>query len=198
MSANTISILTNANGILSNDNDIQSNSGSITDLSAFVQFYASQTDDKFDDVDSNIEEIHSQISEIDLNLMPVGTIIPWTPVPTKKAREENPELQSEVPPNWAICDGRQITVGPWTGLSTPSLEGYFLRGGTEQDVLEFQDDAVADHHHLDGGHSHADSGHTHVDGGHTHPHPRLDGGYKEQASGSDTYYYHNSDTADDY
>ena len=48
-----------------------------------------------------------------------------------------------------------ITAGPWAGGRTPDLNGLFLRGGNEDNVLEMEDSQLQDHEHTDGGHSHS-------------------------------------------
>ena len=61
------------------------------------------------------------------------------------------------------CDGSLINKGPWTGGKTPDLntEGRFLRGGSEEDVLELQEDQIQDHQHEDPGHTHGNDPHEH-------------------------------------
>ena len=52
------------------------------------------------------------------------------------------------------CNGSDITEGRWTGGKTPDLNGLFLRGGDEDNVLDTEEDQLQDHHHVDSGHSH--------------------------------------------
>ncbi len=63
-----------------------------------------------------------------------------------------------------------IEVGPLVGQHTPDLnsDGRFLRGAADEQSGQFQEDAMQDHTHHDGGHSHHDSGHSHSDEGHSH------------------------------
>jgi hypothetical protein len=39
--------------------------------------------------------------------------------------------------------------------------GRFLRGGPQDDLMRFQEDAIQDHLHIDSGHTHTDTGHAH-------------------------------------
>ena len=80
--------------------------------------------------------------------------MPWVPKPnTHSQRSES------IPRCWVECDGRLITEGIWAGQRTPDLNnaGRFLRGGTQANVLETQEDALQDHTHYisDPGHSHS-------------------------------------------
>ena len=56
-----------------------------------------------------------------------------------------------------FCNGSDITEGPWKGGKTPDLNsiGAFLRGGSEDLVLDMEDGQLEDHNHEDSGHSHA-------------------------------------------
>ena len=62
----------------------------------------------------------------------------------------------DLPRGWMFCNGSDITEGPWKGGKTPDLNsiGAFLRGGTEDLVLEMEDGQLEDHTHEDTGHSH--------------------------------------------
>ena len=55
-----------------------------------------------------------------------------------------------IPDGWMPCDGSLITEGPWKGGTTPDLNrsGAFLRGGSEQQVLEMEEDQIQEHEHL--------------------------------------------------
>jgi hypothetical protein len=88
---------------------------------------------------------------------PLGTISAWLP------RSDNSETNYALPDGWLPCDGRMIEKGPWKGGKTPDLntDGRFLRGGTEETVLQMEDDQVLDHQHTDPGHTHSNSPHTH-------------------------------------
>ena len=88
---------------------------------------------------------------------PLGTIAAWIP-----KNNETSGIQ-DLPDGWLPCNGANINKGPWTGGKTPYLntEGRFLRGGTESDVLQMQDDQLEEHEHTDPGHTHSNSPHTH-------------------------------------
>ena len=81
---------------------------------------------------------------------PLGTILAWVPKP------EASQTAETLPEGWLPCDGSTITKGPWTGGKTPDLNsiGAFLRGGSDDKVLEVEDDQVQDHEHEDSGHQH--------------------------------------------
>ena len=68
-----------------------------------------------------------------------------------------------MPDGWLPCDGREIQNGPWSGGLTPNLntEGHFLRGGDQKNVLDFEEDKMQDHEHIDSGHSHTSPPHSH-------------------------------------
>ena len=65
----------------------------------------------------------------------------------------------DIPNCWVPCDGRQISLGNWTGRMTPDLNeaNRFLRGGTQSEALNMQEDSLQDHTHRvsDPGHTHA-------------------------------------------
>ena len=75
----------------------------------------------------------------------------------------------DLPRGWMFCNGSDITEGPWKGGKTPDLNsiGAFLRGGSEDLVLEVEDSQIEDHTHKDPGHSHACSA-TSVSDPHNH------------------------------
>jgi len=81
---------------------------------------------------------------------PLGTILAWVPHPEASLAGES------LPDGWLPCNGTTITKGPWTGGKTPDLNsiGAFLRGGTEENILEVESDQVQDHQHEDPGHQH--------------------------------------------
>ena len=81
---------------------------------------------------------------------PLGTILAWVPHPEASLANE------DLPDGWVPCNGSTITKGPWTGGKTPDLNsiGAFLRGGTDDKILEVEDDQVQDHEHEDPGHQH--------------------------------------------
>ena len=88
-----------------------------------------------------------------LNITFSGTILSWVPKPNKAAGNK-----ATVPKCWVECDGRKISEGIWKGQKTPDLNNAqrFLRGGTQNQALGTQSDALQDHHHnlYDPGHSH--------------------------------------------
>merc|ERR1711962_1759144 len=92
----------------------------------------------------------------------VGSILPWIPSPSPG---DNSSLSATIPSGWQRCDGSLILEGPFTGLTTPNLNGerYFLRGGNDSTVTLMETDMVQDHVHDfdDPGHSHS----TDSDGG---------------------------------
>ena len=90
---------------------------------------------------------------------PLGTIIAWVSTPDKVP---NP-IPNRVPDGWTKCDGRLIAEGPWIGRLTPDLNNrnVFLRGGLESQSLEYENDQILDHQHVDNNHTHFDLGHAH-------------------------------------
>jgi len=86
----------------------------------------------------------------------VGSILPWIPSPSPG---DNSSLSATIPSGWQRCDGSLILEGPFTGLTTPNLNGerYFLRGGNDSSVTLMETDMVQDHVHDvdDPGHSHS-------------------------------------------
>ena len=89
---------------------------------------------------------------------PLGTITAWTP---KNAVDSNENI--DLPDGWLPCDGHSIENGPWAGGTTPNLNtnGHFLRGGLEDNVMEFEEDQMQNHEHTDPGHSHSSKPHSH-------------------------------------
>jgi len=84
---------------------------------------------------------------------PIGTILSWVGKPT-----ENIDVLSSIPDGWVLCNGSPISKGLWTGGKTPDLNGgHFLRGGSEEEILMFEEDQVLDHQHEDVGHIHGAS-----------------------------------------
>ena len=75
---------------------------------------------------------------------PIGTILAWVPKP-----ENTSSNILSIPDGWMPCDGSPITQGQWKGGRTPDLNsvGAFLRGGTEDLVLEMEDSQIEDHQH---------------------------------------------------
>merc|ERR1719270_265655 len=79
-------------------------------------------------------------------ITPIGTILAWTPKPEKTSTN-----MVDLPRGWMFCNGSDITEGPWKGGKTPDLNsiGAFLRGGSEDLVLEMEDSQMEDHNHED-------------------------------------------------
>ena len=98
---------------------------------------------------------YDDVPELDENifsdLTPIGTILSWTPRP-----ETTSTNVVDLPRGWMFCNGSDISEGPWKGGKTPDLNsiGAFLRGGSEDLVLEMEDGQLEDHTHEDPGHSH--------------------------------------------
>lgn len=73
--------------------------------------------------------------------LPLGTILPWLPTPSSNGEPDS------IPAGWVQCDGSWITEGQWAGLQLPNLnggmegKGVFLRGGTEAQAGQFEQDA---------------------------------------------------------
>ena len=106
--------------------------------------FCDMTSGTYDDVPELDENIFS-------DLTPIGTILAWTPKP-----ETTSTTVLDLPRGWMFCNGSDITEGPWKGGKTPDLNsiGAFLRGGSEDLVLEMEDGQLEDHTHEDPGHSH--------------------------------------------
>ena len=65
---------------------------------------------------------------------------------------------------WIRCDGTTIPEPSiWQGLLSPNLnsDGFFLRGGSDAEVLDTQEDQIQDHGHTDYGHTHGSDSHYH-------------------------------------
>ena len=97
----------------------------------------------------------------DINLMPIGSIIAWVIKPSKESANE-----TYLPEGWIRCDG--TTIPPpsiWAGSTTPDLNGknHFLRGGSDSEYLEIEEDQIQDLQL-----SINDPGHTHSAGSHNH------------------------------
>ena len=92
----------------------------------------------------------------------MGTIIAWVSQPDKSA-SGNLSFFGTLPSGWTKCDGSRIAEGPWKGRLTPdlNLRKVFLRGGPDAQELEYEDDTILDHEHIDNKHTHADRGHAH-------------------------------------
>ena len=118
-----------------------------------------------------IRPFYSVLSKVDevSSASPLGTISAWVPHP------EASQTTETLPDGWLPCDGSTITKGPWTGAKTPDLNsiGAFLRGGTNDKVLQMEDDQVQDHEHDDPGHQHSCSA-TSEAGSHHHSFDRYD------------------------
>ena len=112
-------------------------------------------DENTDNIDESKFIIGRNSESIDaleaINTAPVGTILAWVPKPEKSSG-----VTVFLPEGWQYCDGSLITQGPWAGGKTPDLNfiGAFLRGGTEDSVLDIEDSQIQDHAHEDHGHEH--------------------------------------------
>ena len=90
---------------------------------------------------ADISELETEMDDLTNSLsgLPLGTILSWTPYP-----DRNTQHPVEVPPEWVLCDGAEITEGIWAGHTTPNLNGEkrFLRGGAVADALNMEEDAA--------------------------------------------------------
>ena len=90
---------------------------------------------------ADISELETEMDDLTNSLsgLPLGTILSWTPYPDRDTQHP-----VEVPPEWVLCDGAEITEGIWAGHTTPNLNGEkrFLRGGAVADALNMEDGAV--------------------------------------------------------
>ena len=96
-----------------------------------------------------------------INLMPIGSIVAWIIKPTKESMN-----QTFLPEGWMRCDGSTIPPPSiWAGPTTPDLNGkkHFLRGGSDSEYLEIEEDQIQDL-----ALSITDPGHTHSSGSHSH------------------------------
>jgi len=108
-----------------------------------------QTPMEFKDVNDILQDnrrLKREVSELKHHSAPTGSIMAWTPRPTLGL-----DTGLGLPNNWVPCDGRVITEGPWKGHRTPNINGEkrFLRGGTQQEVLQTQEDQVKTLHYTD-------------------------------------------------
>ena len=89
----------------------------------------------------------------------MGTIIAWILAPTK-----NSTSPGTIPKGWTKCDGGIINEGRWAGQLTPNINNdhRFLRGGSDAEQLELEDDMIHDHEHEDAGHTHNQDPHHHT------------------------------------
>ena len=119
---------------------------------------------------------------------PLGTITAWTP---KNAIDSDDNL--DLPDGWLPCDGRSIENGLWAGRVTPDLNtnGHFLRGGQENNAMEFEEDQMQDHEHADAGHSHSSPPHSHP---YTDSYPAGIGHYYMNSGGVFMYDFDHSKT----
>ena len=152
--------------ILNNEDKIGLASGRVTMNEAHI----ATTNLRIDENRANLEELDAKIKDeeaknqeqdsaiSDLDIFPLGTIIPWVNKPAKNSLHTE-----EIPDGWVLCNGSTIARGVWKGDTTPNLngEGRFLRGGDPHEVLNLEEHMVEDHTHVDEGHTHTDSGHDH-------------------------------------
>lgn len=61
----------------------------------------------------------------------------------------NLSVTANIPDGWVRCDGNTIKEGPWKGQATPNLNNghYFLRGGTDSEMLDTESDSIRRHSH---------------------------------------------------
>ena len=134
-----------------------------TDIRSAKEELSNAIEDAITYVDANSEVLEDFL---DVRMAPIGTIVGWTPKPNQDSK-----TFVDIPTGWQLCDGSQIKSGPWIGEMTPDLTadgGRFLRGGTADTVLEYENDQMQDHMHVDPGHSHSDAGHSHDQDPHKH------------------------------
>jgi len=100
-------------------------------------------------VKKNFTAVEGEIGQLPSLKMPFGTIMAWVPSPSKDANGEFSVTDPVIPEGWARCDGTTINDGPWAGHTLPNLnhEHYFLRGGNDDDALEFESDSIRSHYH---------------------------------------------------
>ena len=110
-------------------------------------------------IDTNYNTITEEMDK--MNLMPIGSIVSWVIKPNKDT-----ENAADLPDGWIRCDGTTIPQPSiWAGSLTPDLNGqkHFLRGGSDAEYLETENDQIQDL-----GLSIIDPGHSHSEGGHNH------------------------------
>ena len=92
---------------------------------------------------ADISELETEMDDLTNSLsgLPLGTILSWTPYPDRDTQHP-----VEIPPEWVLCDGAEITEGIWAGHTTPNLNGEkrFLRGGAVADALNMEPGTCAD------------------------------------------------------
>ena len=78
----------------------------------------SELEDKIETLEAENENLKQEILNIDKLELPLGTVIAWTPKPTKSTTNT-----SSIPDCWVLCDGTNIQNGQWAGETTPNLNG---------------------------------------------------------------------------
>jgi len=131
--------------VTNNGGDIVLTNRRIDENKAYINENTANIDQHTISIGENTAHIVDISDNMDtLNLAPVGTILAWTPKPNKDTG--NPV---ELPDGWKECDGSQIVGGIWNGQYTPNINGQerFLRGSSENRVLDIEDDEVRGHTH---------------------------------------------------
>ena len=154
------------------DGDIVSTNRRIDENKAYIEQNTANIDENEIKIDENADIINK------LHLAPIGTISAWVTKPMKETVED--EMVS-LPEGWVRCDGATIPEpSVWAGQLTPNLNGEkrFLRGASDSEVLNLEEDQMQDHKHQvsDPGHFHKyDDYSNHADGedGHWGPGSRL-------------------------
>merc|ERR1719391_1437396 len=146
------------------DSKVNSNSGQIVSTNRRIdenKAYIEQNTVNIDENEIKIEQNTANIEEntdiiSTLHLAPIGTISAWVTKPSKETREDK---MVSLPDGWVRCDGSTIPEpSVWAGQLTPNLNGEkrFLRGASDSDVLNLEEDQMQDHKHQV-----SDPGHTH-------------------------------------
>ena len=141
ISSNNEAISTNNKAIATNNLAIQNNADQVGLVKGRV------TVNEGDIVQTN-RRVDENSAYLEHSLHPVGTIISWF---------GTVHTGVNLPSGWQLCDGSAINRGPMRGQTTPDLNnaGLFIRGGPDNNAAgTVQEDAVHEHHHVDGGHSH--------------------------------------------
>merc|ERR1719458_1270097 len=162
INVNEGNIQDNADNLGIVDLKVNSNSGDIVSTNRRIDENKAYIEQNTANIDENADIINK------LHLAPIGTISAWVTKPTKETRED--EMVS-LPEGWVRCDGATIPEpSVWAGQLTPNLNGErrFLRGASDSEVLNLEEDQMQDHKHQvsDPGHFHKydDKYSNHADG----------------------------------
>jgi len=119
-----------AESIAANSEEIAANSAEIVVNTEMIK-------ENSEAISTNTDAIENALDSFET--LPLGTILSWTPYPDKNT--QNP---SSIPPGWMLCDGSEITEGPWKGHQTPDINNSkrFLRGNIVGNALNTEDDSV--------------------------------------------------------